>query len=159
MNSLVSERGYHNMSRSASFKYGITSTRLSRYNSDFHKHYHYRNVNLSKELCKTRCNDLLKHANINEIHHIRHKWRVQWDPLYSPHILNALWQLMSWSSLQEPVSTLIKGHYGAFWMLTPFDYVIPDSFVTNNVPSCLRSQSCWRLNPVRGFSKDTWWGL
>lgn len=68
-----SERGYHNMSRSASFKYGITSTRLSRYNSDFHKHYHYRNVNLSKELCKTRCNDLLKHANINEIHHIRHK--------------------------------------------------------------------------------------
>lgn len=97
----------------------------------------------------------------------KHKWNTSYmaqvtctecDPLYSPHILNALRQLMSWSSLQEPVSTLIKGHYEAFWMLTPFDYVIPDSFVTNNVPSCLRSQSCCRLNPVRGFSKDTWWG-
>lgn len=45
------------------------------------------------------------------------------DPLYSPHILNSLRQQMSLSSLQEPVSTLItrtlRGHYEAFWMLTP----------------------------------------
>lgn len=79
------------MSRSASIEYGITSTRLSHYNSDFHKHYYYTNVHLSKELCKTRCNDLLKHANINEIQ----ATRTERDALYSPHILNALRQLMS----------------------------------------------------------------
>lgn len=76
----------------------------------------------------------------------KHRWNTYMaqvcDPLYSPHILNALRQLMSWSSLQEPVSTLIKGHYEAFWMLTPFDYVIPDCFVvTNNVPSCVWDHS------------------
>lgn len=115
----------------------VCLTRLLHYNSDFHKHHYYRNVNLSKELCKTRCNDLLKHANINEIHHIWQKQRAQ-----SATPFNSLRQLMSLRSLQEPVSTLIKGHYEAFWMLNPFDYVTPDSFVvTNNVPSCVWDHS------------------